>query len=394
MDPRKNPFNPGAGSQPPELTGRDTILEGADVAINRIRHGRSAQGQILVGLRGVGKTVLLNRIYSIAERQGARAVLMEANEERTLASTLLPPLRQVLFGLDAMANTSEKVKRGLRVLRSFITGLNARVGELELEFGSDLERGTADSGDLASDLGELFLAIAEAAQDRGTAIVICIDELQYLSVKEFGALIMAFHKVTQRSLPMLLVGAGLPQILALAGKSKSYAERLFTYPSIGPLQREDALAALVRPVRDEGVTFEGGALEFILKQTEGYPYFIQEWGKEAWNSSPGPIISETEVRKANESILQTLDKNFFRVRFDRLTPNEKRYLRGLASLGQGPQRSGNVADQLGVTTKSLGPIRDSLIKKGMIYSPTHGDAAFSVPLFGDFMMRVMADSIG
>ena len=234
-----------------------------------------------------------------------------------------------------MANTSEKVKRGLRVLRSFITGLKAKVGELELEFGSDMELGTADSGDLASDLGELFLAVAEAAQDRGTAIVICIDEIQYLNVKEFGALIMAIHKVTQRSLPMLLVGAGLPQILALAGKSKSYAERLFTYPSIGPLMREDALAALERPVRNEGVSFEPAALEFILKQTEGYPYFIQEWGKEAWNSAHGPVITEQEIRLANEVILRTLDKNFFRVRFDRLTPNEKRYLRGLASLAKG-----------------------------------------------------------
>jgi hypothetical protein len=392
MDPRKNPFNPGAGSQPPELTGRDAILESADIAISRVRNGRSAQGQILVGLRGVGKTVLLNRIYSMAEGQGAKAVLIEANEDRTLASMLLPPLRQILFSLDAMANTSEKVKRGLRVLRSFITGLKAKVGELELEFGSDMERGTADSGDLASDLGELFLAVAEAAQDRETAIVICIDELQYLSVKEFGALIMAIHKVTQRSLPMLLVGAGLPQILALAGKSKSYAERLFTYPSIGPLEREDALAALERPVENEGASFETAALELILKQTEGYPYFIQEWGKEAWNSAKGPMITAEEITRANESILQTLDKNFFRVRFDRLTPNEKRYLRGLASLGQGPQRSGSVADQLGVTTKSLGPIRDSLIKKGMIYSPTHGDAAFSVPLFGEFMMRVMPEA--
>lgn len=393
MDPRKNPFNPGAGSQPPELTGRDSILEDADIAISRVRNGRQAQGQILVGLRGVGKTVLLNRIYSIAERQGARAVLMEANEERPLSSMLLPPLRQVLFGLDAMANTSEKVKRGLRVLRSFITGLKAKVGELELEFGSDLERGTADSGDLASDLGELFLAVTEAAQDRGTAIVICIDELQYLDVREFGALIMAFHRVTQRGLPMLLVGAGLPQVLALAGKSKSYSERLFTFPSIGPLQRNDALAALDIPARNEGVSFEAGALEFILRQTEGYPYFIQEWGKEAWNSARGPVITESEIRGANGAILQTLDKNFFRVRFDRLTPNEKKYLRGLASLGQGPQRSGSVADQLGVTTKSLGPIRDSLIKKGMIYSPTHGDAAFSVPLFGEFMMRVMPEPL-
>lgn len=392
MDPRKNPFNPGAGSQPPELTGRDAILESADVAIDRVRHGRSAQGQILVGLRGVGKTVLLNRIYSMAESQGVKAVLMEANEGRTLASMLLPPLRQILFSLDAMANTSEKVKRGLRVFRSFITGLKAKVGELELEFGSDLERGTADSGDLASDLSELLLAVAEAAQDRGTAVVICIDELQYLSVKEFGALIMAIHKVTQRSLPMLLVGAGLPQILALVGKSKSYAERLFTYPSIGPLEREDALAALQRPVEAEGASFEAAALELILKQTEGYPYFIQEWGKEAWNSSHGPVITANEITRANESILQTLDKNFFRVRFDRLTPNEKRYLRGLAALGQGPQRSGNVAEQLGVTTKSLGPIRDSLIKKGMIYSPTHGDAAFSVPLFGEFMIRVMPET--
>jgi len=389
-----NPFNPGAGTQPPELSGRDKVLGDAEVAISRVLAGRSAQGQILVGLRGVGKTVLLNRIWAQANQLGANAVLIEANEKRSLPSLLLPELRRILISLDLRASASDKVKKGMRVFRSFTSGLRLKHGEFEFEFGNvEPERGSADSGDLEVDLAELFVAVAEAAQDHKTSIVLCIDELQNISEVEFGALIMAVHKTTQRSLPLLLIGAGLPQIIALAGKSKSYAERLFLYPEIGPLRDEDARQALEKPVIQENASFSSDALDLILEQTQGYPYFLQEWGKEAWNTAVGPTIQAEDIRRANPLILRNLDQNFFRMRFSRLTPSEQRYLRELAELGPGPQRSGDIARKLGVSTRKVGPRRDALVKKGMIYSPAHGDVAFTVPLFDEFMKRVMPDQV-
>ena len=392
MDPRRNPFSPGAGNQPPELSGRDGVLEEGDIAVARTLNGRGAQGMILVGLRGVGKTVCLNRLWSRAESQGAKALLLEANENRPFVSTLLPELRRVLISLDLTASASEKVKKGMRVFRSFISGLKLRHGELEFEFGGlEPERGAADSGNLEADLGQLLTAITEAAQERSSALVLCIDELQDLSEIEFSALIMAQHRASQRGLPFLLLGAGLPQIIALAGRSKSYAERLFLYPDIGPLAAADARTALQKPVDDAGIIFEEDALVAILQQTEGYPYFLQEWGKEAWNTATGSRITAWDVLQAHPVILRNLDRSFFRVRFDRLTPSEQQYLRALAALGSGSHRSGEVARYLGVSTNKLGPRRDALVKKGMVYSPAFGDVAFTVPLFDAFMKRVMPE---
>lgn len=387
MDPRTNPFAPGAGSQPPELAGRDDILESADIALERIRNHRPSKSLILVGLRGVGKTVLLNRFFEKANQSGYKAVLIEPHEDKPLRELLIPPLRQILFSLDAMENASNKVKRGLRVLGSFVKGIKAKVGELE--FGIDAELGSADSGDLEADLGELFVAVGEAAADRKTAVAICVDELQYLSEQEMSALIMAIHKINQRNLPLIVVAAGLPQILGLCGKSKSYAERLFDYPTVGPLSKPDAERALQSPVRAYQVEFEDAAIAAVIEKTQGYPYFIQQWGHEAWNIAKGSPISVEDVRKASGLAVENLDKSFFRVRFDRLTPRERQYLRALATLGSGNQRSGDIAAELGVKPQSVAPIRSSLIKKGMIYSPEYGDTAFTVPLFDSFMIRTM-----
>jgi AAA ATPase domain len=391
MDPLENPFAPGAGSPPPELVGRGAILEQARIALHRLKAGRPAKSMILVGLRGVGKTVLLNRIRSLAEEDGFRALSVEAHESKPLPALLLPHLRQVLFSLDAMENVSEKVKRGFRVLRSFIGGIKAKakINDLELELGVDPERGTADSGDLESDLSELFVAIAEAAADRGKAIAICIDELQYLSEPELSALIMALHRVAQRALPLVVVGAGLPQIIALAGRSKSYAERLFDYPAVGPLAPLDAIAALQLPVQRQGVRFAEDALCEVLKVTGGYPYFLQQWGYEAWDAAAGPTINLKDVEEATVRSVKELDQSFFRVRFDRLTPREKDYLRALAELGSGPRRSSDIAEIFGVKVQAVAPLRNGLIHKGMIYSPAHGDIEFTVPLFGEFMLRVI-----
>ncbi len=388
MDPRTNPFSPGAGTQPPELAGRDSILEQADIALSRIRSGRSSKSLILVGLRGVGKTVLLNRICERAKASGYREVLIEAHENKTLPVLLVPSLRKILYSLDAMENASQKAKRGLRVLRSFVSGLKVKFGEVEVGVG-DLELGAADSGDLEADLGELFLAVAEAAADRQTAVALCVDELQYLSEVELSALIMAMHQVAQKNLPLTLVGAGLPQIVALTGKSKSYAERLFDFPEVGPLRPEDARNALQTPVRNQKVEFSEGALTEVIRKTERYPYFLQQWGYEAWNIAEASPITPAVIRLATKAAIAKLDQSFFRVRFDRLTPREKDYLRVLATLGPGNQRSGEIADKLGVRVQSVAPLRSGLIKKGMIYSPSHGDTAFTVPLFDAFMLRMM-----
>jgi DNA-binding CsgD family transcriptional regulator len=387
MDPRINPFAPGAGSQPPELAGRDQILESADVALDRILNRRASKSLILVGLRGVGKTVLLNRIWEKANGDGFKAVLIEANEDKPLPRLLAPPLRQILYALDAMEFASDKVKRGLRVLGSFVKSLRVKIGDVE--FGLDAEIGSADSGDLEADLGELFVAVGEAAVDRRTAVAICVDELQYLSTLELSALIMAVHKINQRGLPLILVGAGLPQVVGLSGKSKSYAERLFDYPNVGQLSDLDARKALQSPVRNNNVDFSEDAIIEVLKETQGYPYFLQQWGHEAWNIALGSPITLENIKAATALAIRNLDQSFFRVRFDRLTPRERQYLHALAKLGSGNQRSGEIAEQLGVKPQSVAPIRSSLIRKGMIYSPQYGDTTFTVPLFDAFMLRTM-----
>jgi len=393
MDPIRNPFSPGAGSPPPELAGRKNILDKAKLVLNRLKVGKSEKSFLLIGLRGVGKTVLLNEIHNYAQEQNFKSILVEAHEGKSLESLLLPSLRQILFSLDGMAHISEKVKKGLRVLKSFLNGrkkLYAKVGEVEIGLDIDPELGTGDSGDLEADLPALFEALAEAAQDRKTTISIIIDEIQYLSEKEFSALIMAIHRISQRRLPLVLIGAGLPQLVGLAGKSKSYAERLFDYPPIGPLNRDDAILALQEPVKEQDAYFTNEALDEIMFKTEGYPYFLQEWGYHAWNIATTSKIDLEIVKKATEASLQRLDESFFRVRFDRLTPSEKRYLLALAEFGSGPHRSGDIAEKLKVKPQTVAPTRAGLIKKGMIHSPSYGDMEFTVPLFDDFMRREMS----
>jgi hypothetical protein len=392
MNPVKNPFVPGAGTPPPELAGRSLVLEKAQIAIARVREGKSAKSPILVGLRGVGKTVLLVRIREMAEATNYKAVMIEAHEGKNLAALLVPSLRQILFQLDKVAGAGEKVKRGLRVLRSFMNGIKLTIADVDVGLSIEPERGTGDSGDLEADLGELFVAVGEAAKAAKTAIAVCIDELQYLSELEFSALIMAIHKTTQMQLPIIMVGAGLPQIIGLAGESKSYAERLFDFPKVGALIEKDAMAALSSPVETEGVSFTADAIKEILRMTECYPYFLQQWGYEAWNLAKKSPIDIEVVKKATAAAIATLDQGFFRVRFDRCTPSEKRYLRALADLGAGAQRSGEIAEVLGLKASSVGPTRSKLILKGMIYSPQHGDTEFTVPMFDSYMRRTMPGS--
>jgi len=389
MDSIKNPFSPGAGSPPPELVGREGVLEQARVLLGRMRLKRPEKSILLTGLRGVGKTVLLNEMERMALKAEFHTVSVEAHEEKPLAALLAPHLRKLFFELNRLAGAGEKARRGLSVLKSFLNGMKMSLGDIEIGLDIDPEKGAADSGDLEADLPNLFVAVGEAADDRSTAVALLIDEIQYFSAKELSALIMAMHKMQQRQLPVTLIGAGLPILPGLAGESKSYAERLFSFPNIGPLSETDAARALQDPVKAAGVEFAEDALGDIVQLTQGYPYFLQEWGYQTWNRATISPISRSVVRGASTKVVERLDENFFRVRFDRCTPAEKRYLRAMAGLGPGAHRTGDIATALGVTPNSLGPVRAKLIKKGMIYSPAHGDMAFTVPLFDEFMLRAM-----
>jgi hypothetical protein len=391
MDKIHNPFSPGAGSPPPELAGRERILDQARVLFGRVQAKRPEKSLLLTGLRGVGKTVLLNEIERIAQAAAFRTILLEAHEGKPLAVLLSPHLRRLLFELDRLKGAGDKVRRGLGVLRSFVGAIKVKVGDIDFGLDIEPERGTADSGDLEVDLPNLFVAVGEAAQERGAAIALLIDEIQYFGPQELSALIMAMHKMQQRQLPLVLIGAGLPILPGLAGESKSYAERLFSFPAVGPLPQADAEKALQDPVRAEGAAFEPAALREIFRLTQGYPYFLQEWGYQAWNHAAASPIGVPVIREASAVVSQRLDENFFRVRFDRLTPREKAYLRAMAEMGSGPHRTGDIADKLGVKISTLGPVRASLIKKGMVYSPSHGEMAFTVPLFDGFMRRVMPE---
>ncbi len=388
MDPVTNPYAPGAGSQPPELAGRSEILERTKTTLARVRIGRQAKSFMLVGLRGVGKTVLLNKIEEIAEQNGYVAVSLETPEGKRLPELLIPALRKILLRLDSKEKVAENVKRGLTILRSFASAF--KVSWQGVDVGVDAQAGMADSGDLEADLPDLMEAVGVAAKSRQVAVAIIIDELQYVREAEFSALIMAMHRVSQKQLPLVLVGAGLPQLVGLAGKSKSYAERLFDYPAVDKLSPEDASKALQEPARREGVAFAQDAIDLVAKLTLGYPYFLQEWGYHSWNVAKSSPITRADVENASALARKNLDESFFRVRFDRLTPREKDYLFAMAKLGHGPHRSGDVAAELRVAVESIAPVRNSLIKKGMVFSPAHGDTAFTVPLFDEYLKRLQA----
>jgi hypothetical protein len=391
MDPRRNPYAPGAGTPPPDLAGRDGVMERAAVALDRIRADRAARSFIYYGLRGVGKTVLLNKIRLDAEARGIAAVWMEAPEGRSLPGILAPSLRAALLRLSRGEAAKAGLARAMRALAGFINGLKLKYDDVEVGFDFETEKGLADSGDLETDLADLLMAIGEAARERKTAFVMFIDELQYVPEEQLAAMIAALHRVSQSQLPATMAAAGLPQLLGQMGRAKSYAERLFEFIEITPLTENAAREALINPAKEEGVQYKDDALDEIVRQTQCYPYFIQEWGKHAWDAADASPITRKHVEMANVAALAELDASFFRVRFDRLTPAEKHYLRAMAELGPGPHRSGDIADIMGRKVSMVAPTRGALIRKGMIYSPSHGDNAFTVPLFDGFMKRVMPE---
>jgi hypothetical protein len=389
MDPVANPYAPGAGTPPPELAGRSELREAVRIASERVRAGRPAKSLLLIGLRGVGKTVLLDRMRNDAEASGLHTLRIEAPEGRSLPAILAPQLRQALLRLSTVEQARDYGKRALRALAGFAKALKVKYQDIEVGVDYEPEPGLADNGDLEHDLQALLESAGEAARSAGTALILFIDELQYVEEDQMAALITALHRMAQQQLPVMMVGAGLPQLPGRMGRAKSYAERLFDFPQIGPLDEEAARNAIALPAQQQNVTFAPGALDRIVRETQGYPYFLQEWGKHVWDiASRSPITAE-DVERATASAVAALDESFFRVRFDRLTPAEKRYLRAMAELGPGPHRSGDIANVLHRKVTALGPTRNQLISKGMIWSPNHGDTAFTVPMFDQFMKRIM-----
>lgn len=389
MDPILNPYSPGAGMPPPELAGREDVVEKVRIALGRVRAGRPTKGVMLIGLRGVGKTVLLLGMRDQAEAQGLLVVQVEAPESRSLPAMLAPGLRRALTQLARRSRTREASLRALRALAGFAAALKVKYHDIEVSLDLDPEPGLADNGDLELDLQELMEAVGQACRIADTGLVMIVDEFQYVAEEELAALVVALHRTAQRQLPVMLLAAGLPQLRGRLGRAKSYAERLFDFPAVGPLPPDAAAQAIAKPAAALGVDYADDAVSLIFRESEGYPYFLQEWGRHVWDTADRSPIGRDDVVAATPATMATLDESFFMVRFDRLTPSEKRYLRAMAELGAGPHRSGDIASMLDRAVTSLGPPRAQLISKGMIWSPGHGETAFTVPRFDGFMRRIM-----
>ncbi|MGI4747215.1 MAG: ATP-binding protein [Janthinobacterium lividum] len=385
MDPYRNPFAPGAGSRPPELAGRDVILDAAKVSCGRAVNGKSARSIMLLGLRGTGKTVLLNEIGRNAEQAGLLVSRVESPEGESLARLIYPEMRKVLRSMSGVEAAKQIAIRGLKGLRGFASIFKIEMGGVEV--GVEPEPGLADTGDLQYDLPDIFILIGKAAQAAGRGWLLLIDEVQYLSEADLSALIVAIHRMSQENLPVLMVGAGLPQIARLAAEAKSYAERLFQFPPVGALAPPYAGLAIEKPIIDEAATIAPEALRTIVERTKGYPFFLQEWASVVWNNAEGPEITLADADHSYAETLALLDEGFFKVRIDRLTRTEIQFVRAMAALGDGPYATADVAQAMNRSQKSLGPVRATIITKGMIYSSNHGYLDFSVPLFAEFMRR-------
>ena len=385
MDAVLNPFSPGARSPPPELIGRSEVLEDARVLIGRLKAGRSVQSLLLNGLRGVGKTVVLNEIRDMARKQGILPIKIEINEDETLAEQLVPLLKDTFFDLDRLAKAKDKIKKGIVALRNFMGTLKLRYGD----FGIDIEPipGLADSGSLQHDLIALFRCVGEAAAEQSNAVLLLIDEIQCLPGKDLRALIMMAHEMQQERLPVAIVGAGLPILPGLVGNVKTYAERLFLFPTVGALSEDETMWAIRAPLSEGGVAIDDRALRLVAQESRGYPYFIQEWGYQLWNRAAGKPIQSKDVNALAGKVEARLDANFFRVRIERLTPGERDFLKNMGKVGGPNVRMGELAKAMRVKVTALGPRRTSLIRKGMIYSPAYGEVAFTVPMFAEFLRR-------
>jgi hypothetical protein len=386
VDRRTNPYTPNAGARPPFLVGRDREIEAFDVLLTRMESGLTQQSMIITGLRGVGKTVLLGAFREIAEEHGWVALDTEITKNSSFANRIARLARQALLRLSTSERWRHRARRAAAVLKSFSVTFDP---DGAVAVGLDVAplRGEADSGDLIEDLTDLLLALGEAVKESGRGVVFLFDELQYLQVEELEALITALHKTVQRSLPVTLVGAGLPQIPAIAGEAKSYSERLFTFPRIGELGHADAVRALTIPAEERGVEYEAAAVEHIVEYTEGYPYFLQEYGSIVWDYAAASPITLRDAVSAQPVVEEKLDESFFRVRIERASQVERQYMKAMAECGPGPHTAGEVADRLKKTAQQVASTRARLIDKGLLFAPSYGSAAFTVPQFDRYLLR-------
>jgi len=393
MDARDNPYTPNAGARPPVLVGRDDQLDSFGLLLERLRRGRTEQSMLITGLRGVGKTVLLTRFRERAEEAGWAVIELEVSkhDDASFRRALALEFRRALFTIAPKERWKDRIRRAGAALRAFTMSVDPD-GNLTAGLNVDTADGLADSGLLAVDLADLVVAMGEAARDHETGVVLLLDEIQFLDRNQLEAVIMALHRSVQRSLPITMVGAGLPQMPELAGEAKSYAERLFTFPEIGNLSAEDAVTALVAPADAQGVRFAQDAIDTTLEFTEGYPYFLQELGYAVWTIATDDVVGLDDVEEARRLVEEKLDGSFFRVRIDRTTELERAYLRAMAELGPDPQLAGDVARLLGRTSQQCGPTRSQLIEKGLLYTPSHGYAAFTVPHFDRFLLRAIPEN--
>ncbi|HEY5179482.1 MAG TPA: ATP-binding protein [Dermatophilaceae bacterium] len=385
MDERNNPYSPGAGLRPAALVGRDSELQDWSVALDRIENARSARSIVLHGLRGVGKTVLLGEFHQQAEDRKWVSVMIEANTGRPLREALARALYPVVREL-VRPKAGDKLKKALATFKAFSVKVDATGA---WSFGLDVAtaQGRGDSGELETDLAELIKDLAEAAQEQNRGLAILIDEAQDLNNDELKALCAICHQGGQRGWPFLLALAGLPNLPKVLSEAKSYAERLFTYREITQLHQDAARQALTRPAAAEGVSWEEAAVSYVVKEARSYPYFLQEYGQATWNAASGTKLTYDDARVGAVSGQAHLDAGFYRARWERAAPAQRAYLEAMAQDGDGPSQSGEVAARLGKTPTGVGPIRDSLIKKGLIYSPEHGQIAYTVPGMADFIAR-------
>lgn len=386
MRPHDNPYTPNAGARPPLLVGRDDQLETFEVLLDRMRRGYTEQSMLITGLRGVGKTVLLTTFDERARERAWTTVEAEITKNTEFGVRMAQLVRRALFQMAPRARWKDRARRAAAVLKSFQLTVSPE-GVVTAGLDIDALEGLADSGNLGEDLTDLLVALGEAAVEQDRGVVFLLDEVQFLRAVEFEALIAGLHKTVQRQLPITLVGAGLPQLPRLAGEAKSYAERLFKFPRIGELDSEEATRALVEPAKQLSVAYESDAAGAIVDYTQGYPYFIQEYGSVVWNLAEDSPISADTVREAQDAVEAKLDSSFFRVRAERTTELELRYMRAMAELGPEPQQAKDVAGLLGKESQQLGPTRSRLIDKGLLYTPGHGLAAFTVPQFDRYMRR-------
>jgi AAA ATPase domain len=383
MDPINNPYTPNAGSRPQALVGRDQEIEQFRVVVGRLKRGATEQSMIIRGLRGVGKTVLLNAFEDQAESEGFLTYYHEMTPDSSLVGEVARDAQAAMARLRLSARATKAIRDALAHL-----GTIKVVGPEGIELSVDLR--AADEGTIARDLSELLLQLGRAAADKGTGVVFLLDEVQFAKEVEYRSVITALHRATQKNVPITLAAAGLPQIPRLTGEARSYAERLFSFPVIGSLSEKDATAALVEPARQLHVAYQPKAIELGLAWTGGYPFYIQQLGKHAWNVASTTPITTADLEAAMPAAQQALDSSIYEVRIQRATDQERRYMRAMAELGSGPYRSGDVAAKLGRKTSEVSVVRQRLLEKGLVYATEdYGYVDFTVPRFGEFMARYM-----